>query len=81
MLNSAVLPDLSTFENASRPQQIDQRTTMRNQNISAALGRPAMKLLGGGGFNLFAVDQPLLLVLPWFLRYLVVWFALKIPSS
>ena len=29
--------------------QIDIRTTVRNQNRSAALGRPAMKLLGGGG--------------------------------
>ena len=28
-------------------KQIDKRTTMRNQNRSAALGRPAMKLLGG----------------------------------
>ena len=30
-------------------KQIDKRTTMTNQNRSAALGRPAMKLLGGGG--------------------------------
>ena len=30
-------------------RHIDKRTTMRNQNRSAALGRPAMKLLGGGG--------------------------------
>ena len=30
-------------------KQIDQRTIMRNQNRSAALGPPAMKLLGGGG--------------------------------
>ena len=29
--------------------QTDKRTTLRNQNISAALGRPAMKLIGGGG--------------------------------
>ena len=27
-------------------KQIDERTNMRNQNGSAALGRPAMKLLG-----------------------------------
>ena len=27
----------------------DKRTTMKKQNRSAALGRPAMKLLGGGG--------------------------------
>ena len=33
--------------NASRPQT-DKRTTMKNQIRSAALGRPAMKLLGGG---------------------------------
>ena len=32
--------------NANIPQ-IDKRTTMKNQNRSAALGRPAMKLLGG----------------------------------
>ena len=30
-------------------KQIDKRTTMRNQNRSAALRRPAMKLLRGGG--------------------------------
>ena len=28
-------------------KQIDKRTTMKNQNRSAALGRSAMKLLGG----------------------------------
>ena len=33
-------------------KQIDKRTTMRNQNRSAALGRPAMKLLVGGGLQL-----------------------------
>ena len=33
-------------------EQIDKRTTMKNQNRSAALGRPAMKLLGGGGGGL-----------------------------
>ena len=27
----------------------DTRTTMKGQNRSAALGRPAMELLGGGG--------------------------------
>ena len=27
----------------------DKRTTMKNQNRSAALGRPAIKSLGGGG--------------------------------
>ena len=33
-------------------KQIEKKTTMRNQKRSAALGRPAMKLLGGGGgFN------------------------------
>ena len=30
-------------------KQIDKRTIRRNQNRSAALGRPAMKFLGGGG--------------------------------
>ena len=56
--------------------------SLKNQNRRAALGRPAMKLLGGGsywgvgwGFNWFAVDQPSPLVLLWFLRHLVVWFA------
>ena len=33
-------------------KQIDKRTTMNNQNRSAALGRPAMKILGGGGGGL-----------------------------
>ena len=32
-------------------KQIDKRTTMKNQNRSAALGRPAMKLLDGGGLQ------------------------------
>ena len=36
--------------NLTYHKQIDKRTTMKNQNRSAALGRPAMKLLGGG-FN------------------------------
>ena len=33
-------------------KQINKRTTTKNQNRSAALGRPAMKLLGGGGGGL-----------------------------
>ena len=33
-------------------KQIDKRTTIKNQNRSAALGRPAMKSLGGGGGGL-----------------------------
>ena len=33
--------------NATYHKQIDKRTTMKNQNRSAALGRPAMQLLGG----------------------------------
>ena len=32
-------------------KQIDKRTIIKNQNRSAALGRPAMKLLGGGGWG------------------------------
>ena len=32
--------------NDSGPKQIDQIETLRNQKRSAALGRPAMKLLG-----------------------------------
>ena len=53
-----------------------------NNNAPHLKSRPAMKLLeggGGGGFYEFAVDQPSPLVLPWFLRHLVVWFAWKIP--
>ena len=30
-------------------KQINKRTTLRNQNRSAALEQPAIKLLGGGG--------------------------------
>ena len=56
---------------------VDKRTTMKNQNRKAVLGRPAMKLHGEGGFNFFAVDQPSPLVLHLFLRHLVVWFAWK----
>ena len=29
-------------------KQIDKRTTMKNQSSRVALGRPAMKLRGGG---------------------------------
>ena len=29
--------------------QKDKRTTLRNQNKNAGLGRPAINLLGGGG--------------------------------
>ena len=40
-------------------KQIDKRTTMKNQNRSAAFGRPAIKLLvGGGGFNKPIVHGP-----------------------
>ena len=28
---------------------IDKGTTTKNQNISAALGRPAIEIIGGGG--------------------------------
>ena len=49
-------------------KQIDKRTTMRNQNRGAALGRPAMKLLSLRSTN----------PRPWFLRHLVVRFAWKI---
>ena len=56
-------------------KQIDKK--LRDQNRSAALGRTALKLLGG--FNQFAVDQPSPLVLPWFFGHLVVRFVL--PSS
>ena len=51
----------------------------KNQSRIAALGRPAIKLLGG--FNWFAIDQPSPFVLLWFLRHLVVRFAWRIPSS
>ena len=60
-------------QNASRPQTNRKRTTMRNQSRNAALGRPAMKLLGG--FNYFAVNQPSPLDMHWFLRHLIVLFA------
>ena len=33
-------------------KQIDKRPTMKNQNSSATLGRPAIKLRGGGGLQL-----------------------------
>ena len=38
-------------------KQIDKRTTMKNQNRSAALGRPAMKLLGGGGATMLTYHK------------------------
>ena len=31
---------------------IDKGTTTKNQNISAALGRPAIEIIGGGGLQL-----------------------------
>ena len=51
----------------------------KNQNRRAALGRPAMKLLGAS--TSLRSTHPLPLVLQWFLRHLIVWFARKIPSS
>ena len=41
-------------------KQTDKRTTLRNQNLSATLGRPAMKLLvcvcvGGGASTSFVM--------------------------
>ena len=40
-------------------KQIDKRTTMKNQNRSAALGRPAMKLLGAStSFLVFGRPTP-----------------------
>ena len=60
-------------------KHIAKRTIMKNQNRSATLERPAMQLLRG--FNWSAVDTLSPLVLLWFLRHLVVWFAWKIPSS
>ena len=41
-------------------KNIDKRTAMRNQNRSAALGRPAMKLLGGGGGLQLVFGRPTL---------------------
>ena len=38
----------------------------KNQNRRAALGRPAMKLLGG--LNWFVIDQPSPFILLWFTR-------------
>ena len=44
--------------------------SLQSPNRRAALGRPEIKLLGGGGggLNWFAVDQPSPLLLPWFTR-------------
>ena len=38
-------------------KQIDKRTTMKNQNRNAALGRPAIKLGRGGGGELHLVFE------------------------
>ena len=64
--------------NAMYHTQIDKKTTMKNQNRKAALGRPAMKLLGAST-SFRSTTSPL--VLHRFLRHLVVWFAWKIPNS
>ena len=37
-------------------KQIDKRTTMRNQTRNAALGWPAMKLLGGFNYYLRNIE-------------------------
>ena len=42
-------------------------------------GRPAMKLLGGGGLQLVC-GRPILALSSAFLRHLVVWLAWKIPK-
>ena len=41
-------------------KQIYKRTIMKNQNRSAALGRPAMKLLAGGGGLQLVCGRPTL---------------------
>ena len=53
-------------------KQIDERTNMRNQNRSAALRRPAMKLLGGASTSLrlnLLVKTSLNLLLVYVLMY------------
>ena len=49
-------------------KQIDKKKTMRNQNRSAALERPAMKLLGegggGGGVLQLVCGRPILALSP-----------------
>ena len=41
-------------------KQTDKRTTIRNQSRSAALGRAAMELLGGGGGPHLVCGPPIL---------------------
>ena len=43
------------------------RCSPTSQNRRAALRWPAIKLLGGGGLNKFALDKPSPLVPPWFI--------------
>ena len=66
-------------------KQIDKRVIMKNQNRSAAFGMASNEITcvcgGGGGGGLQLVDQHSPLVLPWFLRHLLVRFACKIPRS
>ena len=50
-------------------KQIDKRTTMRNQNRSAALGRPAMKLLGASTSRKENPQKPTQLSSRLFQRY------------
>ena len=59
-------------------KQMDKRTTMKSQNRSAALGRPAMKLLGVGGI---VCGRPSLALSSALATQTVVRFAWKIPSS
>ena len=40
-------------------KQIDKRATMKNQNRSAAMGRPAMKLLGASASLRSTKPRPL----------------------
>ena len=73
-------------------KQIDKRTTMKNQNRSAALGRqqrnhrggglgtPATKPPGGGGLNQPTADQPSLAAPPRLPRHRAARPARKAPS-
>ena len=58
-------------------KQVDKRTTMKNQNRNADLGRPAMKLLRG---IQLVCGRPNLALCSALVPF-VVWFAWKIPNS
>ena len=61
-------------------KQIDERTNMRNQNRSVALGRPAMYLLGGRGGLQLVCGRPRLALSSALVPQTLLLFSFKVAE-